>query len=118
MIHLSGAPSNRPAPSRAARRRSRGGRGTAISFIWISEFTIFGKIFLNEKNLKKICNDLELDFDSLMKKSNEKIEYYNSLAEHAAKINVFGSPTYVINGEIFWGQDRLALLEEYIQENL
>ena len=53
-----------------------------------------------------------------MIKSKDKIEFYNSLAETAAKINVLGSPTYVVYGEIFWGQDRLALLEEYIQENL
>ena len=65
-----------------------------------------------------LVNDLNLDFEKLMKKSNEKIEFYNSLAEKAAKINVFGYPTYVIEGEIFWGQDRLDLLEEYIQENL
>ena len=39
-------------------------------------------------------------------------------AEKAAKLNVFGSPTYVVNKEIFWGQDRLDLLEEYVNKNL
>jgi len=25
-------------------------------------------------------------------------------------VGVFGSPTYVVEGELFWGQDRLDLL--------
>jgi carboxymethylenebutenolidase len=25
--------------------------------------------------------------------------------------NVFGAPSYVIGGEIFWGQDRLTFVE-------
>jgi carboxymethylenebutenolidase len=27
------------------------------------------------------------------------------------KIGVFGAPTYVLDGELFWGQDRLQMLE-------
>ena len=46
------------------------------------------------------------------------MKLYHSLSEKAAKLNVFGSPSYVINGEIFWGQDRLELLEEFIKENI
>jgi 2-hydroxychromene-2-carboxylate isomerase len=26
--------------------------------------------------------------------------------------DVFGSPAYVLNGEVFWGQDRLDLLDD------
>ena len=84
-----------------------------LKYVWVEE-----KDIGDENNLREICNNLDLDFEKLIKKSNEKIEFYNSLAERAAKINVFGSPTYVIEGEIFWGQDRLEFLEEYIQENL
>ena len=39
-------------------------------------------------------------------------------ADIAAKQNVFGSPSYVLNDEVFWGQDRLDLLEEKILENI
>ncbi len=28
------------------------------------------------------------------------------------EIGVFGSPTYVLDGEVFWGQDRLELLDD------
>ena len=32
----------------------------------------------------------------------------------AVRINVVGSPTYVLNGENFWGQDRLDMLDEAV----
>lgn len=37
--------------------------------------------------------------------------YEASIAE-AVKVGVFGAPSYVLDGEIFWGQDRLDLLED------
>jgi len=43
---------------------------------------------------------------------------YHSLADTAAKCNVFGSPSYVLNDEVFWGQDRLYLLEEKISKSI
>lgn len=29
---------------------------------------------------------------------------------------IFGTPNYVINGEIFWGQDRLWMVEQRVKE--
>ncbi|MDE2577327.1 MAG: 2-hydroxychromene-2-carboxylate isomerase [Hyphomicrobiales bacterium] len=37
---------------------------------------------------------------------------YAANFERAMKAGVFGSPSYVLDGEIFWGQDRLDLLED------
>jgi carboxymethylenebutenolidase len=31
--------------------------------------------------------------------------------ERAIALGVFGAPSYVIDGEIFWGQDRLEFVE-------
>jgi hypothetical protein len=28
---------------------------------------------------------------------------------------VFGSPAYVLDGEVFWGQDRIELLDEALK---
>ena len=36
---------------------------------------------------------------------------YASYAKDAVAANVIGSPCYVLDGEVFWGQDRLGLLE-------
>ena len=35
----------------------------------------------------------------------------NTFAPQALEIGVFGSPSYVLDDEIFWGQDRLDHLE-------
>lgn len=36
---------------------------------------------------------------------------YEALTQEAIDLDVFGAPTYVYNGELFWGQDRLDFLE-------
>ena len=35
--------------------------------------------------------------------------------ENAVGGDVFGSPAYVLNGEVFWGQDRLDVLEDALK---
>lgn len=37
---------------------------------------------------------------------------YRQYTDEAVAAGVFGSPSYVLDGEIFWGQDRLDFLEE------
>ena len=36
---------------------------------------------------------------------------YAGYAQEAVDANVIGSPCYVLDGEVFWGQDRLTLLD-------
>lgn len=42
--------------------------------------------------------------------SDEVAEAYEQYSREAISRDVFGSPTYILNGEPFWGQDRLDLL--------
>jgi 2-hydroxychromene-2-carboxylate isomerase len=35
--------------------------------------------------------------------------------ENAVAADVFGSPAYVVDGEVFWGQDRLELLDDALR---
>ncbi len=35
---------------------------------------------------------------------------YDALSQEAIDAQVFGAPTYVVDGELFWGQDRLDFL--------
>jgi 2-hydroxychromene-2-carboxylate isomerase len=39
------------------------------------------------------------------------LERYELNTQHAIDLQIFGSPTYVIDGELFWGQDRLDFVE-------
>ena len=40
---------------------------------------------------------------------------YEQNRQDALAADVFGSPVYVLDGEVFWGQDRLELLEEALK---
>ena len=37
---------------------------------------------------------------------------YEQNRQDALAADVFGSPVYVLDGEVFWGQDRLDLLDD------
>ncbi|MDR4308656.1 2-hydroxychromene-2-carboxylate isomerase [Chelatococcus sambhunathii] len=39
---------------------------------------------------------------------------YAANGEAAIRADVFGSPSYVLDGEVFWGQDRLDLLDHML----
>lgn len=41
---------------------------------------------------------------------------YAANAREAIERSVFGAPTYVLNGEPFWGQDRLELLADALEQ--
>ena len=40
---------------------------------------------------------------------------YEQNRQDALAADVFGSPVYVLDGEVFWGQDRLELLEDALK---
>jgi len=42
------------------------------------------------------------------------VQQYRGNTDEAVAAGVFGSPSYVYRGELFWGQDRLDMLEETI----
>jgi 2-hydroxychromene-2-carboxylate isomerase len=41
---------------------------------------------------------------------------YRRFSAEAESLGVFGAPTYVIDGELFWGQDRLEFVERRLAE--
>ena len=43
-------------------------------------------------------------------------EMHDRIREQARELGVFGVPTFVLDGELFWGTDRMHLLRERIAE--
>lgn len=44
--------------------------------------------------------------------TSERVQaLYRGFSEEAERLGVFGAPTYVLEGERFWGQDRLEFLD-------
>jgi 2-hydroxychromene-2-carboxylate isomerase len=78
----------------------------------------FAGIFERQRNLadaETIAQTLEeagYERDWLKRADGEgELQYQRNLAL-ALEAGVFGSPTYVLDGEIFWGQDRLELVDD------
>jgi 2-hydroxychromene-2-carboxylate isomerase len=40
---------------------------------------------------------------------------YKAYSEEAERLGVFGAPTYVLNGERYWGQDRLDFVDRALE---
>ena len=44
-------------------------------------------------------------------RSPEVQQQYEANTHQAIAAGIFGAPTYVVDGEMFWGQDRLDFVE-------
>ena len=62
-----------------------------------------------EPNLTEILEELNLDTSKIMEHAQDpKInDQYIKNTEEAYKKGVFGSPSFIYKGEVFWGDDRL-----------
>jgi 2-hydroxychromene-2-carboxylate isomerase len=63
--------------------------------------------------LEAIARGVGLDGAALLKAAGEPAAQaeYDRLTQEAIERQVFGAPTYVVNGELFWGQDRLEFVD-------
>jgi 2-hydroxychromene-2-carboxylate isomerase len=65
----------------------------------------------------KIADDAGLPGDKLVERSgsDEISAAYEQNRQDAIAADVFGSPVYVLDGEVFWGQDRIELLADALK---
>lgn len=72
---------------------------------WFQE----GKEPAIDPSISEICNELNLNKEDIISKAKTgEIEkkYLNNTNE-ARKSKIFGSPSFIVNNEIFWGDDRM-----------
>ena len=83
---------------------------------WINEYTIltYKKWFMDhqepgsEPNLSTTLNEIGLDAVKTIKlaKTDEIEKIYLKNTEMAKNKGIFGSPSFVVDNEVFWGDDR------------
>ena len=61
-----------------------------------------------------LCTDLGVDPARLS--SNEVKASLKENTEHAAALGVFGVPSFVVDGEIFWGADSMDFLKAFLTD--
>ena len=77
-----------------------------------------GQNIAEDQALIAIANRSGLDADTVLHhaKSPENITRLERNAQQAADDGVIGVPTFRINDQIFWGQDRIEFVVEYLME--
>jgi 2-hydroxychromene-2-carboxylate isomerase len=67
--------------------------------------------------LGELAQSAGLDAAALMKRAQSTTAeaIYALNLENAVDGDVFGSPAYVLDGEVFWGEDRLDLLDDALK---
>jgi len=81
--------------------------GAVLGAVWaqernIADPAVLGQL-LSEQGLSSQVQDRA--------QSQEVQERYEQYTRQAIDAGVFGAPSYVVQGEIFWGQDRLDFLQ-------
>jgi len=85
--------------------------GAILAACWAQERHI-----ADEKVLAELLAEQGLDTARLEQSHRQDVqERYERDTQAAIDAGVFGAPSYVINGEIFWGQDRLDFVERVLR---
>ena len=81
--------------------------GAILSAVWSQQRNI-----ADEKTLAELLHEQHLPTACLEQTYSQAVhERYESYTQMAIDAGVFGAPSYVLDGEIFWGQDRLDFVE-------
>ena len=86
-------------------------KGWGIDYVRLSYKKWFqeGKEPAVDPSISEICKELEINKDEIISQANSKeiIKDYNLNTNLARDKKVFGSPTFIVEKEIFWGDDRM-----------
>lgn len=86
--------------------------GALLALVWVQERNLADHAVLSE-----VLHEQGLAAERLTQALQPSAQaLYQQYTEEALALGVFGAPTYVVNGELFWGQDRLEFLERRLQQ--
>lgn len=81
--------------------------GAVLAACWAQERNI-----ADDKVMAELLAELNLSAALLEQSHSQAVqERYETYTQAAINAGVFGAPSYVVDGEIFWGQDRLDFVE-------
>ncbi|MES2974614.1 MAG: 2-hydroxychromene-2-carboxylate isomerase [Pseudomonadota bacterium] len=85
--------------------------GAVFAAVWVQDRNI-----ADEKVLAELLAESSLDAARLEQSHSQAVhERYDANTQATIDAGVFGAPSYVIDGEIFWGQDRLDFVERKLR---
>jgi len=85
--------------------------GAVLAAVWHEERDI-----ADAATLSALLAEQKLDAACLALSNTPEVQArYDSYTQSAIDAQVFGAPTYVIDGEMFWGQDRLDFVAQKLK---
>lgn len=108
-----------PASLLLAAAREQGGADQVLELasaitraVWVEDRNI-----ADAGTLEQLAGDAGFDGAALLAASRtpETQRKYEAFTQEALDAGVFGAPWYVVNGQGFWGQDRLDFVERLLQ---
>ena len=80
---------------------------------WVYNFDL-----ADNETLATIARSVGIDPESLfaISGSKEVLNIYEANTKEAIEMSVFGSPTYVVDGDMFYGQDHLEMVERALSK--
>lgn len=83
-----------------------------LAVVWVQERNLADAAVLAE-----VLHEQHLPAERLIQSQQSNVQaLYQAHTEDALQRGVFGAPTFVVEGELFWGQDRLDFLERRLQQ--
>ena len=83
--------------------------GSCLKAVWTDELDISDK-----STLLDLANEHEIDGEALLVQKESMLSIRKSESEQAISKGIYGVPSYVVDEEVFWGQDRLDFLERLV----
>ncbi|MEM7653668.1 MAG: 2-hydroxychromene-2-carboxylate isomerase [Pseudomonadota bacterium] len=116
-------PANFPSPEEIPVRTVIAARHTGVDPLKVAR-EIGSALWVDDKSIAdwdlmaEIIQKLGGDADQTLAMAREpqRLTEYKDFTQKAMGAGVFGAPTYVIDGEVFWGQDRIDFVERALAE--
>lgn len=86
--------------------------GAVFAAVWAQQRDI-----ANAQTLAELLSEAGLPAERLAQSHSQEVQaQYDANTQAAIEAGVFGAPSYCIEGEIFWGQDRLDFVERALHK--
>jgi 2-hydroxychromene-2-carboxylate isomerase len=87
--------------------------GAILAAVWAQQRDI-----ASAGTLAELLSECDLPAQRLAQSQSQEVrEHYEANTQAAIDAGVFGTPSYYIDGEIFWGQDRLDFVERKLNSD-
>lgn len=82
-----------------------------LAAVWVQQRDI-----ASAQTLAELLSECDLPAERLAQSRSQTVQQrYDAYTQAAIDAGVFGAPSYCVDGEIFWGQDRLDFLQRRLE---